>query len=93
MSKVTLLREKTKIFRRVILKLSAEDPDLALMLEPLMILFDAIEKGEVIAPAQSLYRSPFHMEDPRYGMRSEFYEALAEFLSALEDWPAKFRSA
>lgn len=71
-------------------KLSAVDRSLKDMLEPLFKLFDAIERGEVAPPTEGRYRNPFHLEDPAYGMRTEFNQASAEFQSALEDWPSKF---
>lgn len=90
LNKVELLNEKTREFRALILKLSAADRSLNYMLEPLFTLFDEIEKGEVVPPTEGKYRSPFHIENPTYGIRTEFSEASAEFQSALEDWPSKF---
>lgn len=92
MSKAALLNRKMREFRALVSKLSAKDQSLNDMLEPVFTLFEAIEKGEVVPPAEGRYRNPFHLEDPTYGMRTEFNEKSAEFQSALEDWPSKFRS-
>lgn len=89
MNNVLLLKEKTREFRALILKLSIADRSLKDQLEPLFLLFDAIEQGEVTPPTEGRYKFPFHLEDSTYGIGTEFIEASAQFRSALEDWPSR----
>jgi hypothetical protein len=89
LNKVELLKEKAREFRVLILKLGPTHPRLKDELEPLFLLFDALERGEVTPPLEGKYESPFHLEDPIFGIGTEFLEASAQFRSALEDWPSK----
>ena len=89
MEKNELLLEKTRIFRKMLVEVEAQDSGLWMLLDELKQLFDDIEAGRVTPPCVGRYSPAFNGEDPKYGYEHPLYEAAAEFHAALEDWRSK----
>ena len=87
--KVTLLQQAASHYEQLLALQAPTDQEVAAVLRGLAPLFANIAQGRIAPPAEGLYESQFHVEHPRHGLDTPVYNAQAEFLSALLDWPSK----
>jgi hypothetical protein len=84
------LRQRTLAYMRVLEEIGKSEYAVHLVRENFQPLFAAILAGEVRAPAEGVYESPFFLDiAPYYAPGTPLLSAQAEFISALEDWPSK----
>ncbi|MDT9000566.1 hypothetical protein RQP53_14930 [Paucibacter sp. APW11] len=89
MDKNVRLLKTMKLYRAALLDARRTDLGLDSLVEQLSPLFQAIEDGRVVPPAEGLFDPPFTREGEGYGYPHPLYSAAAEFQSALEDWRSK----
>jgi hypothetical protein len=90
MTKTELLIQRSQEFRKLLRDTAKADLSLVALLDQWTPLFEAIEQGKVVPPCEGVFQPrPFRGEGAKYGFPHPLHGAMAEFVSALEDWPSR----
>lgn len=86
MDKTQLLIERSRALRQLLLSKVESDPSIATLIEKLHPLFDGIETDVIVPPTTDRCNDLPTVDDEKYGMGTDVFEACAYFQAALEDW-------